>query len=85
LGEDFRAFDAPFFSIPPSEAATMDPLQRGVLETTYRALENGSYFRVDFQGEEHAVTSCQLVYPSKQSKDQKRLSMLDLSQTTSIL
>lgn len=43
LEEDFRAFDAPFFSIPPSEAATMDPLQRGVLETTYRALENGSY------------------------------------------
>ncbi|KAH7330434.1 reducing type I polyketide synthase [Rhexocercosporidium sp. MPI-PUGE-AT-0058] len=40
LSEDFRVFDAPFFSIPPSEAATMDPLQRGVLETTYRALEN---------------------------------------------
>ncbi|TVY91260.1 Highly reducing polyketide synthase [Lachnellula willkommii] len=40
LGEDFRAFDAPFFSIPPLEAATIDPQQRGLLEATYRALEN---------------------------------------------
>jgi acyl transferase domain-containing protein len=38
---DLAAFDAPFFSIPPAEAACMDPQQRGLLECVYRALENG--------------------------------------------
>lgn len=41
IREDIAAFDAPFFSITPPEAACMDPQQRGLLETTYRALENG--------------------------------------------
>lgn len=36
------AFDAPFFSITPEEAAAMDPQQRVMLECTYRALENGT-------------------------------------------
>ena len=40
LSEDIAAFDAPFFSITPAEAADMDPMQRGLLETTYHALEN---------------------------------------------
>ncbi|KUJ19541.1 reducing type I polyketide synthase [Mollisia scopiformis] len=40
LKGDIRDFDAPFFSIPPLEAATLDPQQRSLLETTYRALEN---------------------------------------------
>ena len=34
-------FDAPFFSITPEEAACLDPQQRGMLEISYRALENG--------------------------------------------
>ncbi|KAH9896185.1 beta-ketoacyl synthase domain-containing protein [Xylariomycetidae sp. FL2044] len=34
------AFDAPFFSITPAEAANMDPQQRGILQCVYRALEN---------------------------------------------
>jgi len=38
------AFDAPFFSITPAEASDMDPMQRGLLESTYRAFENGSQF-----------------------------------------
>ncbi|KAH8668644.1 fatty acid synthase S-acetyltransferase [Xylariales sp. PMI_506] len=38
---DIAAFDAPFFSITPTEAANMDPQQRGMLETVYHALENG--------------------------------------------
>ncbi|KAJ8112206.1 hypothetical protein ONZ43_g5443 [Nemania bipapillata] len=39
---DPAAFDAPFFSITPQEAAAMDPQQRWLLETSYRALENGT-------------------------------------------
>lgn len=41
LKEDIAAFDAPFFSIKPVEAESMDPQQRILLETSYRALENG--------------------------------------------
>lgn len=37
---DLAAFDAPFFSIPLSEAVSLDPQQRGLLEETYKALEN---------------------------------------------
>lgn len=41
IQENIAAFDAPFFSISAAEAAGMDPQQRVLLETTYRALENG--------------------------------------------
>ena len=41
LEGNIAAFDAPFFSINPTEAASMDPQQRGLLETAYRAFENG--------------------------------------------
>ncbi|KAK0513792.1 hypothetical protein JMJ35_003514 [Cladonia borealis] len=40
LKEDLASFDAPFFSTTPAEAACMDPQQRRLLETSYRALEN---------------------------------------------
>ena len=42
LEEDLAAFDAPFFSIPLNEAISLDPQQRGLLEETYKALENGN-------------------------------------------
>ncbi|ROW10959.1 hypothetical protein VMCG_00852 [Cytospora schulzeri] len=37
---DLAAFDAPFFSITPGEAACMDPQHRRMLETAYHALED---------------------------------------------
>ncbi|KAM3083977.1 hypothetical protein ACMFMG_001916 [Clarireedia jacksonii] len=40
IKDDIRAFDAPFFSITPAEATALDPQQRGLLETAYRAIEN---------------------------------------------
>ena len=42
IKEDIAAFDAPFFQMTPVEAASMDPMQRWLLETTYEALENGN-------------------------------------------
>lgn len=41
LEEDLALFDASFFSITAREAMSMDPQQRMLLETAYRALENG--------------------------------------------
>ncbi|KAI1381693.1 beta-ketoacyl synthase [Hypoxylon crocopeplum] len=38
--EDLSVFDADFFSISPAESAAVDPMQRWLLETAYRALEN---------------------------------------------
>ncbi|KAI1344184.1 polyketide synthase [Xylariaceae sp. FL0016] len=40
LKDSISAFDAPFFSITPKEASAIDPQQRGILESVYRALEN---------------------------------------------
>ncbi|PYH35667.1 polyketide synthase [Aspergillus neoniger CBS 115656] len=40
IREDLGAFDAPFFSITPGEAACMDPQHRRMLEATYHALED---------------------------------------------
>ena len=40
MTEGIGLFDAPFFSITAAEAEAMEPQQRLVLETAYRALEN---------------------------------------------
>lgn len=41
LTEEMAAFDAPFFSISSNEASCMDPQHRHLLESVYRAIENG--------------------------------------------
>lgn len=43
MQEDLSVFDADFFSISPAEAAAIDPMQRWLLETAFRALENGLF------------------------------------------
>ncbi|KAI8633359.1 putative polyketide synthase [Xylariaceae sp. FL1651] len=40
IQEDLSAFDADFFSISSVEASSIDPMQRWLLETAFRALEN---------------------------------------------
>ena len=40
LKEDISAFDAPFFSISPAEARSMDPMQRILFEVVYEAMES---------------------------------------------
>lgn len=44
MKDDLSVFDADFFSIAPTEANSMDPMQRWLLEAAYRALENGKIF-----------------------------------------
>jgi acyl transferase domain-containing protein len=41
IAEDPTVFDADFFSISATEAASLDPQQKWLLEVAYTALENG--------------------------------------------
>lgn len=43
LEQDFKVFDAPFFSVTPKEAKAMDPTHRMLLEATYEGFENGEH------------------------------------------
>ncbi|KUL82178.1 hypothetical protein ZTR_09578 [Talaromyces verruculosus] len=52
---DFKAFDAPFFSITPKEAKAMDPTHRMLLEVTYEGFENAGLTLDDVKG---SKTSC---------------------------
>jgi acyl transferase domain-containing protein len=42
MKEDLAAFDASFFSTTAEEAGAIDPQHRILLETAYRAIENGN-------------------------------------------
>jgi acyl transferase domain-containing protein len=47
---NIKAFDAPFFSITPTEAASMDPQQRMLIECVYTACENAGITMDRMQG-----------------------------------
>ncbi|GKZ85679.1 putative Hybrid PKS-NRPS biosynthetic cluster [Aspergillus niger] len=55
LKEDHRHFDAQFFGIKPSEASSMDPQQRFLLEVVYEGLEAAGQRLEDLQGSSTAV------------------------------
>ncbi|KAI0407872.1 polyketide synthase PksD, partial [Xylaria palmicola] len=57
LKGDPAAFDAPFFSVTAKEARSMDPQQRWLLETSYRALENAGIPVEKVAGTDAAVYS----------------------------
>ncbi|KAI1349204.1 polyketide synthase PksD [Xylaria sp. FL0043] len=63
MNGDPAAFDAPFFSITTQEAVAMDPQQRWLLETSYRALENAGIPMEKVAGTNTAV------YASSTSED----------------
>ncbi|KAI0184479.1 putative polyketide synthase [Xylaria flabelliformis] len=62
--ENVDAFDASFFSVAEDDAAVIDPQQRGLLEHTYKALENGcfgiDYTHLTFKDTEQAGTTMAL-------------------------
>ena len=59
IQEDLGLFDADFFSITPSEAAAMDPVQRNLLETAYKAFENAGISLERLSGSNTSVhTGC---------------------------
>ncbi|XXG95636.1 hypothetical protein Hte_001904 [Hypoxylon texense] len=52
---DLGLFDANFFSLTPTEASALDPMQRILLETTYKAFENAGIRLEDVKGSQSSV------------------------------
>lgn len=55
LSEDTRQFDAQFFGIPKSEAESIDPQQRMLLEVVFEALEKSGHQIEELSGSATAV------------------------------
>ncbi|KAH8201344.1 hypothetical protein TruAng_004512 [Truncatella angustata] len=60
LKEDVAVFDAPFFHVTAKEAASMDPMQRWTLETSYRAFEKAGMLLEDLKDSQTAVFSASM-------------------------
>ncbi|PLN82692.1 polyketide synthase [Aspergillus taichungensis] len=71
INEDLGAFDAPFFSVTREEAASMDPMQRWTLETSYRALEKAGMPAESLKG------SCTAVFSASMLEDYSRMVAMD--------
>ncbi|KAF1940979.1 hypothetical protein EJ02DRAFT_512715 [Clathrospora elynae] len=71
LQQDFKVFDAPFFSVTPKEAKAMDPTHRMLLEATYEGFENAGLSLEQVSGTQ---TSCYIGtftadFPNLQARD----------------
>ncbi|XP_014551034.1 hypothetical protein COCVIDRAFT_31369 [Bipolaris victoriae FI3] len=71
IQQDFKSFDAPFFSITPKEAKAMDPTHRILLEATYEGFENAGLSLDQVSGTQ---TSCYIGtftadFPNLQARD----------------
>ncbi|GIZ43160.1 hypothetical protein CKM354_000639800 [Cercospora kikuchii] len=55
LKQDFKVFDAPFFSVTPKEAKAMDPTHRMLLEATYEGFENAGLTLQEISGTQTSV------------------------------
>ncbi|RMZ66024.1 beta-ketoacyl synthase domain-containing [Pyrenophora seminiperda CCB06] len=71
LEQDFRVFDAPFFSVTPKEAKAMDPTHRMLLEAAYEGFENAGLSLDRVSGTQ---TSCYIGtftadFPNMQARD----------------
>ncbi|KAL6167888.1 Highly reducing polyketide synthase alt5 [Exserohilum turcicum] len=74
---NFKVFDAPFFSITPTEAKAMDPTHRMLLEATYEGFENAGLSLEQVSGTQ---TSCYIGtftadFPNLQARDNEGPSM----------
>lgn len=72
LSEDYRCFDASFFSINPREAESMDPQHRILLETVYESLESAGLQIKDMQGSQTGV------YVGSMTNDYRDVQLCDM-------
>ncbi|KAI0552681.1 beta-ketoacyl synthase domain-containing protein [Xylaria curta] len=72
LQQDISNFDARFFQVSRQEAATMDPKQRILLQTTYEALENAGIPMEQVRGSKTSV------YVSTFTYDFERMGFRDM-------
>jgi len=87
LEQDFKVFDAPFFSITPKEAKAMDPTHRILLEATYEGFENAGLTLEQVSGTQ---TSCYIGtftadFPNLQARDNEGPSIYRKSRASAML